>query len=161
MINTPHAFTSHINGRNDIDFDTLVTKFFSSLFPVAYHGAVHLDQHNNKQSSAAAAAQTPIGDYHGDYKNCLRHTYDELQPFGSIPKQLAGSLQHSLGAATVFVTALERAADILASTEDLTADALTPKCRQHLLRMTYCSKCNGIGGAAGKSCYGYCTNVMR
>lgn len=103
----------------------------------------------------------PAGDFHGDYKNCLRHTYDELQPFGSIPKTLATSLQHSLNAASVFVSALEHAADILASTEDLTADSLAPKCRQHLLKMTYCNKCGGSAATQIKSCYGYCQNVLR
>lgn len=113
-------------------------------------------------SDSQQSVQTaPAGDFHDDYKNCLQHTYAELQPFGAIPMQLAASLQHSLTAATVFVTTLERAADILASTEDMGMDALTPKCRQHLLQMTYCGRCNRIEAPQVKSCYGYCTNVLR
>lgn len=136
---------SHINGHHQFDFESVVTKCFSTLFPVVYHQAVH----------------STAGDFNADYKMCLQHTYDELQPFGGIPKQLATSLQHSLRTATLFVTALERAADILASTEDLTAEALSPKCRQHLLMITHCNKCRGSQVKQVKSCYGYCTNVLR
>lgn len=89
------------------------------------------------------------------------HTYDDLQPFGAIPKTLAKNLIQSLGAATIFVTSLDRGADILAKAEVIDTDSLTPKCRQHLMKMNYCPQCNGISKLRTKSCYGYCTNVMR
>lgn len=142
-------FSRYIHGNAKLDFHQLIGKFFSTLFPVAYHRAVHTSE---------SGAGTFAGDFHGDYKNCLRHAYQELQPFGNIPHTLANNLQHSLGKANVFIEALVRASDILASTEDITAESLSPKCRQHLLKITYCSKCQAV---EAKSCYGYCTNVLR
>lgn len=127
----------------------MVKHFFSVLFPVAYHHAIH------------SGSDETNGDFHVDYKNCLMHTYDDLQPFGMIPKTLAKNLQQSLGAATIFITSLDRGADILASTEEIDSGYLTPKCRHHLMKMTYCSQCNGLSKERTKSCYGYCTNVMR
>lgn len=121
------------------------------LFPVAYHHAVH----------SSSNSDTTNGDFHIDYKNCLMHTYDDLQPFGSIPKLLTKSMKQSIGAATIFIQALDRGADILASTEELDSDYLTSKCRHHLMKMNYCSQCKGISKHHVKSCYGYCTNVMR
>lgn len=141
---------SHITTHDDSDFEGHVNNFFTQLFPVAYHRALH-------SGSDAVAA----GDFHHDYKNCLQHTYEDLQPFGSIPKTLGRNLQQSLGAANVFMTSLERAADILASTEQIDSDYLEPKCRQHLMKMTYCAQCNGLSKHRTKSCFGYCTNVMR
>lgn len=126
-----------------------MTHFFRELFPVAYHHAVH------------AGGDSAKGDFHVDYKNCLMHTFEDLQPFGSIPKVVAGNLIQSIGAATVFMTALDRGADILESAEEINSDYLTTKCRNHLTKMHYCAGCNGISKHRTKTCYGYCTNVMR
>lgn len=150
-------FYSRINGNDDFDFDSLVKKFFQALFPLAYH-------HSIADSSASTTSPMPVGDFHGDYKNCLRHTFDDLQPFGHIPKTLAASLQQSLNAATLFVNALEQGAQVLAATEKIDSEYLSPKCKLHLLKMDYCSKCNGqraTGSGHVKSCFGYCTNVLR
>lgn len=145
------SINSHISGHDDSDFDAVVRQFFMELFPVAYHHAVH----------SSSNSDTTNGDFHIDYKNCLMHTYDDLQPFGGIPKLLTKSIKQSIGAATIFVQALDRGADILASTEELDSDYLTSKCRHHLMKMNYCPQCKGISKHRVKSCYGYCTNVMR
>lgn len=89
------------------------------------------------------------------------HTFEDLQPFGNIPKVMASNLIQSIGAATVFMTALDRGADILASAEEINSEYLTTKCRHHLMKMTYCAGCNGISKHKTKTCYGYCTNVKR
>lgn len=139
---------SHINSRSDSDFYQVVKQFFVELFPVAYHHAVH-------------SSTGDTGDFHVDYKNCLMHTFDDLQPFGVIPKTLTKQLIQSIGTSTVFVTGLERAADILASIEELDSDSLTPNCRKHLMKMSYCAQCNGYNKHHTRSCGGYCLNVMR
>ncbi|KAG4067470.1 hypothetical protein HA402_003294 [Bradysia odoriphaga] len=135
--------------RTESNLDEVVAHFFRELFPVAYHHAVH------------SGSDSAKGDFHVDYKNCLMHTFEDLQPFGSIPKVVAGNLIQSIGAATVFMTALDRGADILESAEEINSDYLTTKCRNHLTKMHYCAGCNGISKHKTKTCYGYCTNVMR
>lgn len=59
----------------------------------------------------------------------------------------------------MFVVALERGSEVLASVEQLDDIAFDPKCLSHLLKMNYCQDCNGSPKI--KSCRGYCLNVMR
>ncbi|XP_059620162.1 division abnormally delayed protein [Phlebotomus argentipes] len=146
------SIRSHISPNSytdNLDIEKVVTNFFVSLFPVAYHHVLH------------AESDTHSSDFHVDYKNCLMHTFDDIQPFGDIPKTVARSLQQSVGAATVFVRALDRGADVLASTEELDSEYLTHKCKMHLLKMSYCPVCRGYAKGHVKSCSSYCINVMR
>lgn len=135
--------TNDINGLEDETH-----KFFVNLFPVAYHQAVHLSKNND-------------GKLHEDYVNCLKHTYDHLQPFGSIPKEIAHSLMQSIQAARVFLMALHQSAEVLSETDALYGDHLSENCQKHLLKMSYCPSCNGMQRTQVKSCYSYCMNVLR
>lgn len=143
-------FNSHIASKDHTeDLEKVVNRFFINLFPVAYHHAVH------------TGSDSLNGDFHYDYKSCLEHTYHELQPFGEIPKQIIKSLVQSLGPATVFLRSLDKAALVLASTEDLDTEYLSTKCKTHLLKMSYCPECRGISREKIKTCSAYCLNVMR
>lgn len=144
----PVFICRHFTTKQDPDFNQAVQQFFVELFPVAYHHAVHM-----------ASADT--GDFHIDYKNCLMHTFDDLQPFGNIPKTLSKQLYQGIETAIIFLTGLERAADILASIEELDYNSLTPNCQKHLMKMNYCAQCNGFNRHHTKPCNGYCLNVMR
>lgn len=124
--------------------------FFRNLFPVAYHHTLYAD---DKSSPAASM------DFNEDYKRCLVHSYDNLFPFGDIPRILARSVDRSLTASNMFVVALERGAEVLASVDQLDEINFEPKCSSHLLKMNYCQECNGAQKV--KSCRGYCLNVMR
>ena len=119
------------------------------MFPIAYHHAVH---------SQSANAN---GDFHTDYKNCLMHSFSSLSPFGDLPSKIAYRLSKSVEATNVFTQALDRGAEILASTEEIGSDYLTEKCRHQLMKMTFCPQCNGLSKQRAKSCHGYCSNVMR
>ncbi|KAJ6640527.1 Division abnormally delayed protein [Pseudolycoriella hygida] len=138
-----------LSSHPDVNMEAAVMHFFRELFPVAYLHAVNSGSDNIK------------GDFHDDYKNCLMHTFEDLQPFGNTPNVVVSNLVQSVGAATVFMTALDRGADILASAEEVDSDYLTIKCRNHLTKMHYCAGCNGMSKHKVKTCYGYCTNVMR
>lgn len=143
--------SSHISSKDYINnLENVVNEFFKNLFPVAYHHAVH-----------HTSTVNITDDFHIDYKNCLIHTYDELQPFGGTPKQVAKSLVHSVGAANLFLRSLNRASQVLASTEELDTEYLSPKCKTHLLKMSYCPECKGITKDRLKTCSAYCLNVMR
>lgn len=140
--------------NNSISTDYLervVKQFFTELFPVAYHHAVHTSSSNENLN----------GDFHLDYITCLFHTYDELQPFGEIPKKITKNLIHSLGAANTFLRSLKDAAVVLGSTEELNEEYLSQNCKLHLLKMTYCPDCKGISRKKIKTCTGYCLNIMR
>lgn len=117
---------------------------------MAYHHTLYAD---DKASPAASM------DFNEDYKRCLVHSYDNLFPFGDIPRILARSVDRSLTASNMFVVALERGAEVLASVDQLDEINFEPKCSSHLLKMNYCQECNGAQKV--KSCRGYCLNVMR
>lgn len=141
---------SHISANHNTEnIEEAINDFFTQLFPVAYHHAVH------------AISNTNNGDFHVDYKNCLMHTFEELQPFGNIPKMLSKNLVHSVGIASVFINTLDRAASILAKTEELNTHWLSSKCKQHLLKMNFCPECNGVTKQTVKTCSSYCLNVIR
>lgn len=126
--------------------------FFRNLFPVAYHHMLYAD--NGENASPAASM-----DFSEDYKRCLVHAYDNLYPFGDIPKILARSVDRSLAATNMFINALERGAEVLSSVDKLDEISFEPRCASHLLRMNHCQQCNGA--VKVNSCRGYCLNVMR
>ncbi|KAM7357577.1 division abnormally delayed protein [Cochliomyia hominivorax] len=128
--------------------ENAIHKFFVNLFPVAYHQVVHL----NKQS---------YGELHEDYINCLKHTYDDLQPFGAIPKEITRNLVQSIQTAHIFINALYQSAEVLSETDELYATHLSESCQKHLLKMSYCPSCNGLQKSHVKPCYSYCMNVLR
>lgn len=146
------SIRSHISANSTTDnlnLEQVAKKFFVNLFPVAYHHVIHSESEHQAN-----------GDFYVDYKNCLMRTFDDIQPFGDVPRDLAKSLQQSVGAATVFVRALDRAVQVLTSTETMDADFFRPKCTEHLLKMNYCQDCQG-GNNRVKICNGYCLNVLR
>lgn len=147
---------SHISSPKplyDDELESIIEKFFINLFPLAYHHAVHSAQNEGEDVT--------MRDFHIDYKNCLTHTYEDLQPFGDIPSRISRSLVQSVSAANVLLRALERGTDVLLSTEDLPIDTLSVQCQQALVRMNYCAACKGHNYHHARPCYGYCSNVMR
>lgn len=130
-----------------------MAKFFRNLFPIAYHHVLHADT-EEKVSPAASM------DFQEDYKRCLIHSYDNLFPFGDIPRLLARAVDRSLTASNMFVVALERGAEVLSSVDHLDEINFEPKCTSHSLKMNFCQDCNGAQQRV-KSCRGYCLNVMR
>ncbi|XP_068148714.1 division abnormally delayed protein [Drosophila tropicalis] len=145
-----------LNSNIQSSLEDALHKFFVQLFPVAYHQAVHLSKDN-------------YGEMHEDYINCLKRNFDELQPFGDIPKEIQSNLLQSVHMANVFMSALLQSAEVLSEADALYGQQLTDTCKMHLLKMHYCPNCNGIQQqqAAGQShgrpkvCYSYCMNVMR
>ncbi|XP_058987715.1 division abnormally delayed protein [Musca domestica] len=125
-----------------------IHQFFVNLFPVAYHQVVHLDKQR-------------YGELHEDYINCLKLTYDEIQPFGDIPTEISRNLRQSIQMVHILINALHQSAEVLGETDELYGAHLTESCQKHLLRMSYCPRCNGLQKTHVKTCYGYCVNVLR
>ncbi|XP_076244268.1 division abnormally delayed protein [Calliopsis andreniformis] len=124
-------------------------EFFKKLFPIAYHNAVN--PHQSEQ------------DFTEKFKTCLYETMDEIEPFGTIPKQISTSVSKSLEATRLLVQALTLGKTVLDTADSVLFSDSSPQqeaCYGALLRMTYCPRCKGIGPAVSP-CSGFCTNVMR
>ncbi|XP_060660807.1 division abnormally delayed protein [Drosophila nasuta] len=138
---------SILNSQSNLE-DAL-HKFFEQLFPVAYHHGVHLSKNN-------------YGELHEDYINCLKHNFDDLQPFGQIPKDVQSTLLQSVHMSNIFMNALIQSAEVISEMDALYGERLTDTCKLHLLKMYYCPNCNGhTEHSRPKLCYSYCMNVMR
>lgn len=141
-----------VTGEETLDIEKSVHSFFVDFFPVVYHHVL----------LSGESGETTVGglrDFRADYKKCIKHTYENVLPFGHVPQNLARSLQQSVGAAGVFLRALEHGASVLESVEQLDESHFGLKCSSHLVKMNYCQECDGIRKV--KSCHGYCLNVMR
>lgn len=101
------------------------------------------------------------GELHEDYINCLKHTFDDLQPFGTLPKEITQNLLQSVHTTNIFMTSLLQSAEVLSETDELYATYLTEACKKQLLKMSYCPSCNGLQKTQVKPCYSYCVNVLR
>uniref|UniRef100_A0A2M4DKZ8 Putative heparin sulfate cell surface proteoglycan n=1 Tax=Anopheles darlingi TaxID=43151 RepID=A0A2M4DKZ8_ANODA len=141
------------------DLELVTDKFFRNLFPVAYHHAIHSDMQQDRSTGSSSGSGSSKRDFHSDYKNCLVHTYNDLQPFGSVPRELSASLVSSVSAASVLLRVLREGADVLAKLEEIGVTA--PLCKKALLRMNYCGSCHLFDHLHAKPCAGLCQNVMR
>lgn len=123
-----------------------LTKFFTQLFPIAYHYAVN----PNKQ------------DFTDKFKNCLYDTIDKIQPFGDIPKQISYSVSKSLEAMRVLIQALNLGVTVLDEIDSSLFNGKNSRqgiCYDGLLKMTYCPKCSGYSSVS--PCKGFCKNIVR
>lgn len=95
--------------------------------------------------------------YHFDdkYLDCVSEHMKELNPFGDVPHKLSLQLKRSFVATRTFAQALGVAGDIVNNMINM---APTAACSTALFKMMHCSTCKGY---RLKSCYNYCTNVMK
>lgn len=140
---------------SNLDIKSSVHQFFTNLFPLVYHHVI------NSHSQ----------DFTHDYKMCLKQAFNELQPFGDIPRQISISAFKSLEATRVLLQAFAVGVEILNATDTLLVQQRVNEdggagsgnndaCHQALLKMTYCPKCRGLLTHT-KPCSGYCLNVLR
>lgn len=122
--------------------------FFVNLFPIAYHKAVNLNYQTD-------------GDFHDDYANCLKHTYKDLEPFGSVSKDLSIKLKLNLKAASDFTNGLLESSDVLSDMNKIDVNALSETCQNQLVKMTDCPSCKGLSRTNVRTCHSYCLNIMR
>lgn len=142
--------TSDYASAADLNIEASVSDFFTNLFPLVYHHAVNLQQN----------------DFSEDYKTCLRHTIQDIQPFGDIPRQISQQIFKTLEATRVLLQALSLGSEVLNTTDTLLteeaekSDSSQSACHTALLKMSYCPKCMGLDTQI-KPCSGYCLNVLR
>ncbi|KAJ8376815.1 hypothetical protein SKAU_G00073950 [Synaphobranchus kaupii] len=128
-----------IHGAN-VSVESAVQRFYDDLFPLVYNRLVN---------PGMAELTAELGE-------CLRMTRQDVNPFGTHPRDLAQELARALRAGRALSQALAVGAEVLNATEYA---ALTRECGRALVRMQYCSHCRGL--TLIKPCVGYCLNVMR
>lgn len=131
------ALSLHIRGAN-VSVETAVHRFYDDLFPLVYTRLVN----------PGATAD--------DRADCLRMTRQDVNPFGPHADALARGLARALGAGRALGLALEEGAAVVNASEHA---GLTRECVRGLVRMQYCSHCQGL--TLIKPCVGYCLNVLR
>lgn len=129
-----------------IDIKDSVTRFFTDIFPLAYHHTANLTEY-----------------FTLDYKICLKKNINEIQPFNDIPRQIIQVLTKGLDAVRLLLQALDIGMEVLNATDTLIIvdnGKNNAECHDALMKMTYCPKCLGFKGRS-KPCSGYCLNVLR
>ncbi|XP_069318889.1 glypican-4-like [Eulemur rufifrons] len=91
-----------------------------------------------------------------EYLECVSKYTEQLKPFGDVPRKLKLQVTRAFVAARTFVQGLAVARDVVSKVSGVNP---TAQCADALLKMIYCSHCQGL--VTVKPCYNYCSNVMR
>ncbi|KAM4665208.1 glypican-3 [Discoglossus pictus] len=124
---------------SDISVNDMVNEFFDSLFPILYI------QYLN------TGVQESV-----DNVECLRIARRDTSAFGQYPKTIMTQVSKSLQASRVFLQALNLGIEVINTTDYL---KFNKDCGRTLLKMWYCSHCQGL--LLARPCSGYCGAVMR
>ncbi|KAJ7403786.1 hypothetical protein BTVI_74921 [Pitangus sulphuratus] len=125
---------------SDISVNDMINEFFDSLFPLVYS---HLINPSSPDPS-------------GEMTECLRAARRDLKVFGNYPKVMMTQVSKSLQATRVFLQALNLGIEVINTTDHL---KFSKDCGRALLKMWYCSHCQGL--LLAKPCAGYCGAVMQ
>ncbi|XP_010570851.1 glypican-3 isoform X1 [Haliaeetus albicilla] len=125
---------------SDISVNDMINEFFDSLFPLVYS---HLINPGFPDPSV-------------EMTECLRAARRDLKVFGNYPKMMMTQVSKSLQATRVFLQALNLGIEVINTTDHL---KFSKDCGRALLKMWYCSHCQGL--LLAKPCAGYCSVVMH
>ncbi|NWX03057.1 GPC3 protein, partial [Caloenas nicobarica] len=125
---------------SDISVNDMINEFFDSLFPLVYS---HL-------------LNPGFPDFSVEMTECLRAARRDLKVFGNYPKMMMTQVSKSLQATRVFLQALNLGIEVINTTDHL---KFSKDCGRALLKMWYCSHCQGL--LLAKPCAGYCSSVMQ
>ncbi|XP_064639558.1 glypican-5-like [Lineus longissimus] len=129
--------------RKDVDIHDSVKTFFDDLFPLVFHSIL------NDPSA------TKLND---EYRECLMEVREQVypHPFGEMPHNISRALNLAFTDARLFLEALGTAIEAINTTDHIILDS---QCQKSLMRMKYCSHCNGY--TTVRPCKNFCVNVMR
>ncbi|KAM6253775.1 glypican-3 isoform 1-T1 [Porphyrio hochstetteri] len=125
---------------SDISVNDMINEFFDSLFPLVYS---HLINPGFPDPSV-------------EMTECLRAARRDLKVFGNYPKVMMTQVSKSLQATRAFLQALNLGIEVINTTDHL---KFSKECGRALLKMWYCSHCQGL--LLAKPCAGYCSVVMQ
>eukprot|EP00079_Xenopus_tropicalis_P009003 XP_002932665.2 PREDICTED: glypican-3 [Xenopus tropicalis] len=124
---------------SDINVNDMVNEFFDSLFPVLYSHYLNPGVHVTVENA-----------------ECLRLARVDTNAFGQYPKTVMTQVSKSLQASRAFLQALNLGIEVINTTDYL---KINKDCGRTLMKMWYCSHCQGVLEA--KPCAGYCGSTMR
>lgn len=139
--------SQYLQGTGNVSVETAVQCFFDSLFPLVHTRIINPDMAESVSTGASGDSQ--LGD-------CLRMTRPDINPFGPHPRMMAAELVSALQAGRALSIAFAVGSEVMNVTE---TTELSKECVRALLRMNYCSHCQGL--TLIRACSGYCLNVMR
>ncbi|XP_064418512.1 glypican-5 isoform X2 [Latimeria chalumnae] len=125
---------------SDNTVEEAVPRFFDSLFPLVYSRLINPGMSGMTE----------------EYAECLRMTQQDVNPFGPHPKAMVNKLSKSMQATRALSQALSVGVEVVTAMEQV---AFTRDCSRALVKMQYCSHCQGL--TLIRPCAGYCLNVMR
>ncbi|XP_030823431.1 glypican-3 isoform X1 [Camarhynchus parvulus] len=125
---------------SDISVNDMINEFFDSLFPLVYSHLIN----------------PGFPDPSEEMTECLRAARRDLKVFGNHPKMMMTQVSKSLQATRVFLQALNLGIEVINTTDHL---KFSKDCGRALLRLWYCSHCQGL--LLAKPCAGYCGVVMQ
>ncbi|NWW46375.1 GPC3 protein, partial [Pedionomus torquatus] len=125
---------------SDISVNDMINEFFDSLFPLVYSRLIN----------------PGFPDLSGEMTECLRTARRDLKVFGNYPKLMMTQVSKSLQATRVFLQALNLGIEVINTTDHL---KFSKDCGRALLKMWYCSHCQGL--LLAKPCAAYCSVVMQ
>ncbi|XP_025071263.1 glypican-3 isoform X2 [Alligator sinensis] len=125
---------------SDINVNDMINEFFDSLFPLVYSHLIN----------------PGFPDPSMEMTECLRVARRDLRIFGNYPKTMMTQVSKSLQATRVFLQALNLGIEVINTTDHL---KFSKDCGRALLKMWYCSHCQGL--LLAKPCAGYCSVVMQ
>ncbi|NXE19465.1 GPC3 protein, partial [Ardeotis kori] len=125
---------------SDISVNNMINEFFDSLFPLVYS---HLINPGFPDPSV-------------EMTECLRAARRDLKVFGNYPKMMMTQVSKSLQTTRVFLQALNLGIEVINTTDHL---KFSKDCGRALLKMWYCSHCQGL--LLAKPCASYCGVVMQ
>ncbi|KAM6124776.1 glypican-3 [Phoenicopterus ruber ruber] len=125
---------------SDISVNDMINEFFDSLFPLVYS---HLINPGFPDPSV-------------EMTECLRAARRDLKVFGNYPKMMMTQVSKSLQTTRVFLQALNLGIEVINTTDHL---KFSKDCGRALLKMWYCSHCQGL--LLAKPCASYCGVVMQ
>ncbi|XP_068812962.1 glypican-3 isoform X2 [Struthio camelus] len=125
---------------SDISVNDMINEFFDSLFPLVYSHLI------NPGFPSPSVEMT----------ECLRAARRDLKVFGNYPKMMMTQVSKSLQATRAFLQALNLGIEVINTTDHL---KFSKDCGRALLKMWYCSHCQGL--LLAKPCASYCGAVMH
>ncbi|NXR37416.1 GPC3 protein, partial [Zosterops hypoxanthus] len=125
---------------SDISVNDMINEFFDSLFPLVYSHLIN----------------PGFPDPSMEMTECLRAARRDLKVFGNYPKTMMTQVSKSLQATRVFLQALNLGIEVINTTDHL---KFSKDCGRALLKMWYCSHCQGL--LVAKPCASYCGAVMQ
>ncbi|XP_051779598.1 glypican-5-like isoform X2 [Erpetoichthys calabaricus] len=129
----------YIFGSNG-SVEAAVQHFYNNIFPSVYNRLLN----------------PGITQLSMEFTECLRMTRPSVNPFGPHSQALAQNLSRSLNAARSLSEALSLGMEVINITEHV---SFTRDCIQGLVKMHYCSHCQGL--TLIKPCANYCLNIVQ